>query len=246
MKVILPTEVLDEFKAHFVCNGVVLWQSDGTVVVDIKGNELPAVGIPTRCISYLDEYIVVCPILELNKHRLFWQDIVNYIVPSYSHLVELSVNRDCLSAMFSLAEHAGIDINNAVLVDFGCGNGIIQSALKEKGYRPEVVIGVESNAHQRKVAEMAGLNVVSSWEAINYPVDLIVASYSLHMGCSLELFELASLWLKPHGLMLANCYKDIGIEHINPSAYSKTLKVSTIPSFPIGRGPLFLARRCGQ
>ena len=212
-------------------------------MVDFKGKELPTVGIPPRCISYLDEYIVVCPIQELSKHRAFWQDIVNYIVPSYSHLVDLNVNRDCLRAMFSLAEQDGIDMDNAVLVDFGCGNGIIQSAIQ--GYRPEVVIGVERNANQREAAKVAGLHVVPYWDLIDCPVDLIVASYSLHMGCSLELFELASRWLKPHGLMLANCYKDVGIEHIDASAYSKYLNVSRIPIFPIGRGPLFLARRCG-
>ena len=116
MKVIVPKDLLDEYKVYFGNKGIVLWQSAGTVVVDFKGKELPTVGIPPRCISYLDEYIVVCPIQELSKHRAFWQDIVNYIVPSYSHLVDLNVNRDCLRAMFSLAEQDGIDMDNAVLV----------------------------------------------------------------------------------------------------------------------------------
>ena len=105
------------------------------------------------------------------------------------------------------------------------------------------VIGIESNATQRGLATRAGLEVVSTWEEIDCVVDIIVACYALHMGCSGELFSLARRSLRPGGIMLANCYKDVGMEHIDPTEYRQSLQIVLVPRFVVGRGPLLVARR---
>ena len=108
-----------------------MWEGEHAVVIKVKGDEIPATSGPYRCISYLDEYIVVSPIQKISRHRAFWKDIVSHIAPQYSRLVERDVNRGCLVQMFRMAEQAGVSVDGAVLVDFGCGDGVIRSALAD-------------------------------------------------------------------------------------------------------------------
>ena len=241
MKVIVPGHLIPTSIEKNANDLPLIWQGASAVVLEMADAELLVLEKLHRCISYLDQYVVVCPVQALDKHRSFWDDIVTYIAPDYYRLVKREVNLECLRQMFNLAEIGGISIDDATLVDFGCGHGVIQSALV--GHRPELVIGIEKNSVQRVQAEGVGLHVVSSGAEIDRTVDLIVASFSLHMGCSRDILDIARLWLKPGGMLLANCYKGVGIEHVDTSGYLDSLSVSLIPVFAVGRGPLLVARR---
>ena len=241
MKVIAPERILAEKRGFVQARCEIIWRGRSTLVLDVSGNAFPAFEKPVRCISYLDEYIILCPMQKLVEHKIFWEDIVNYLAPDYSRLIKHEVNSACLVEMFRLAETAGVAIDGSLVVDFGCGDGIIQTALI--GYQPRGVIGVERNNWQRQQAQAAGLEVVSRWQDINHPVDLIVGCYAVHMGCAQELFGLASRWLRPGGVVLANCYKNIGIEHVSVAEFCGVLDIMIVPRFAAGRGPLFLAKR---
>ena len=244
MKIITPLEYIVSYQDFVRTSCEIKWQGRVAVVMEVSGREFPVFTKPTRVISYLDEYVVLSPFQELEEHKVFWKDIVNFIAPDYSRLTKPEVNLECLTEMFRLAESAGVSIEKSIVVDFGCGDGIIQSVLLD--YLPKRIIGIEGNEYQRSQARKTGLRVVARWQDIKCAVDLIVGCYSIHMGCAEELFDLASRWLRPDGILLANCYKEIGIEHVDIVKYSETLEISVIPKFPSGRGPLFIARRHAQ
>ena len=105
------------------------------------------------------------------------------------------------------------------------------------------MIGVENNSTQRRAAALSGLEVVSHWREVDCVVDVIVGCYTLHMGCSKELFSLARARLRPGGMLLANCYKDVGIEHLDATEYRQSLEIVLVPRFVLGKGPLVVARR---
>lgn len=239
MKIICSSKWHESNEFFLDSEAEILWKNVYVTVFSTMSNSLPTSNFPIRYISYLDRYLLLNPIGSVIEHRNFWEGVVDFIAPIYEQIISLSVNRECLAEIFRLASLSGISVKDSILVDFGCGSGVIHTALKS--VEPRILYGIEKNKILGQQARDKGLMIIESWENMPTKADLVVSTFALHMGCSEELFSFAVNVLKPGGLIFANCYKNVGVEHINLSDYATELSFSIIPHCRSARGPLFVA-----
>jgi len=161
---------------------------------------------------YLDRLYLWAPSSD-SQHRQALLDMVfEAIAGDYEQLVHPDQNRENIRILLESIRTELGELNDRVVVDYGCGVGLSMSVAVEFGVR---LIGVDRSPSMREAAAARGMKVWTLEDLALAPeksLDGVIASYLFHLLPDLEGLRLLWSRLRLGGVLAANFHKGVGME----------------------------------
>lgn len=193
-----------------------------------------------KCITYLDRFVILVPSVY-EWQSIFWNEFYRVFGEQYKFLIDRSVNKQCIGILLDTIEkRISIDANS-ILLDFGCGNGTSLEMNK-----PYSIYGYDSVEIMRKQASAKGMLTFSKESLSSIPdncFDAIFSCFVFHMGITEKDIVPFLTKIKKRSLWVANFYKGINIEKVNPIFEQLDFQVIKIDNVPRIIGSVFAYER---
>lgn len=185
-------------------------------------------------VKLLEEYYLPMSLTKLEHNNLI-KGFFSYICATYDSTISRNKNIACYLYLYD-ASSAIRKRPATSLLDFGCGHGIIISALQSIQHLS--MTGYDFCEEAAAAAKNSGLLVLSDQEFMenSHEFDIILSVYTFHFSISFEYLEALLRKLKVGGVLAANHHKGISLQNTIKWARSLPSNVyeTTISSSPFG------------
>jgi SAM-dependent methyltransferase len=192
----------------------------------------------------MDECFLVCT-GNAEIDAALEQALFEILADSYEIHVDVKRNRDNMRRLYSFAQEQCPE-KDALVVDWGCGPGVVNEEIRAKGVR---VVGVDTSPSMRRRARENGLLALTPKEAtrrFKRRAQIVVAGYLLHLPVGESAIRMIGEIVCQGGVIAANFHKGNGIATFEDVIQSDPVfsRIDVPPAHPL-HGPTRAFRRIG-
>lgn len=189
-----------------------------------------------RCVDYWDSFLIVLP-EDYSLQQILWEDFYSCYGELFESMIDVEHNILCIKRLYAHIQKRIQVTEKTRILDFGCGSGLAVTLDAECE-----LIGYEPNETMRVQAVKKGMKVLDARQIYLMPahdIDAVFASYVFHMGLGDNDVEILSRIVRPHGIVVANFYKDMNCHIVNNIFRHKGFSVKKIMEADKGFGSIY-------